>query len=142
IFHAAIEAVGAGQSVVDVGWLPPEALPVHWALAQVALWPMDDTLINRTKCPVKLTDLLGAGLPVVAESVGQVTEYLAPEAGGIVVAPGDQPAFAAATAALLEAPARAASLGTAGRLRLEREFGWPLQAAKAESLYRQIGARA
>jgi len=31
----------------------------------VALYPFDDNLINRTKCPVKLTDLLYAGIPVV-----------------------------------------------------------------------------
>lgn len=140
-FWAAIEAAGLGRSVVEVGWLAPEALPVHWALARVALWPMDDTLINRTKCPVKLTDLVGAGLPVVAESVGQVTEYLTPEAGGITIAPGDGRAFAMATVTLLQDPARATTLGASGRARLEREFGWPLQATKAESLYRQIGAR-
>lgn len=138
-FRAALEAAGVRHSMIDVGWQPPEALPVHWALARVALWPMDDTLINRTKCPVKLTDLVGAGLPVVAESVGQVTEYLAPDAGGVIVAPGDVQAFAAATVALLQAPERAAVLGAAGRARLAREFGWPLHAATAEALYRQSG---
>lgn len=138
VFRRAIEAVGAAESLVDVGWLPRETLPVHWALAQVALWPMDDTLVNRTRCPVKLTDLLGSGVPVVAEQVGQVGEYLAPEAGGVMVPPGSGDAFAAAAVSLLQSPDRAKALGNAGRERLTRSFGWPVQAARAEALYREL----
>lgn len=140
-FRHALTQAGVGGTVVEVGWLEPAELPTHWALATVGLYPMDDTLINRTKCPAKLTDLLGAGLPVVGERVGQIGEYIAPGAGGIAVETGDMAAFAAATVALLRDPAGAAALGAAGQARLHARFGWPTLAATAETLYATLHSR-
>ena len=44
--------------------------------AQVALYPMRDTLINRAKCSAKLLDLMVLGCPIVTHRVGQQGEYL------------------------------------------------------------------
>ncbi len=61
---------------VDAGWLPEAELPATLRAADVGLYLMEDTLLNRTKCPVKLVDMAAVGLPVVAEAVGQVPEYV------------------------------------------------------------------
>jgi glycosyltransferase involved in cell wall biosynthesis len=134
-FHAAMEALGASESVVDVGWQSFEALPAHFALAQVALYPMKDTLLNRTKCPVKLADYLQVGLPVVGEGVGQVREYLAGNTGGILVPAGDDDAFVAAILRLFRHPAEARRMGEAGKKRLATHFDWPIQAERVERFY-------
>ncbi len=134
-FGAALAARGVRHSAIEVGWQPFDALPLHFALARVALYPMEDTLLNRTKCPVKLADYLQAGLPVVGEAVGQVSEYLAGDSGGLLVPWGDDDAFVAATLHLLRHPQEAATRGRAGQQRLAAHFDWPIQAARVEALY-------
>lgn len=133
-FAALLAMAQVADTVVPAGWVNADELPAHFALADVALYPMDDTLINRTKCPVKLADLLAAGRPVVGEAVGQVTEYLA-DGAGILVSPGDVEGFAEHVIMLLDEPARAHRIGEAARHRLHENFDWSVQAARLEEFY-------
>jgi glycosyltransferase involved in cell wall biosynthesis len=75
-------------------------------------------------CPVSIIEAMAAGVPVVATRVGGVPE-LVDERTGVLVAPGDHSALAAAVARLLERPELGRRLGEAGRrvarLRLTRE---------------------
>ena len=70
------EAIGLREWIEYAGWVDAAALPDYFAQASAAIHPFDDTLINRAKCSVKLIDLLSAGVPVVADAVGQNTEYI------------------------------------------------------------------
>ncbi|MFZ2948883.1 MAG: glycosyltransferase family 4 protein [Desulfuromonadaceae bacterium] len=67
---------GFAESLVMAGWLEPTEIPDHLAAGDVALYLLDDTLVNRAKCPAKLTELLAAGIPVVGDRIGQAAEYL------------------------------------------------------------------
>src|SRR5439155_15018155 len=96
-----------------VGWAQREDLPDLLAAADVALVPMDDTLVNRCRCSVKLLDLMLAGCAIVAEAVGQAKEYLRDDETGRLVAPGDSNAFADAAIALLQRPSTARRHGRA-----------------------------
>jgi glycosyltransferase involved in cell wall biosynthesis len=96
---------------------------------------MDDTLLNRTKCPVKLADLLAAGVPVVAEAVGQVPAYVVAGETGFLRPSGDVSGLAHDLVALLEDEALQARLAQAARARLEAHFAWGRLAATAEAAY-------
>lgn len=120
------------------GWVAPETLPGYFAQADVALYPFDDTLVNRTKCPVKLLDLLAAGVPVVAEAVGQLAEAIIPGETGLLVRPGDEAAFAAAILALLDDPARRRALGARAAADLRARLTWSHLAATAEQAYQAV----
>jgi len=137
-FQRALTELGVIKSVIDVGWQAFERLPAHFALANVMLYPMRDTLLNRAKCPVKLADMLQFGLPIIGERVGQVAHYLADDVGGLLVPPGDDDAFVAATLRLLRDPTRAEAVGKAGQVRFEQEFDWPIQAKRVERLYESV----
>ena len=63
---------------------------------------MDDNLINRSKCPVKLADMLAVGLPVVAEDVGQVPEYVIQGKTGLLRPSGDVADIASDLVTLLQ----------------------------------------
>ncbi len=134
-FKQALTKLGVVESAIDVGWQAFEKLPTYFALANVMLYPMRDTLLNRAKCPVKLADMLQFGLPIIGERVGQVAHYLAGDVGGLLVPPGDDEAFVAATLRLLRNPMQANALGQAGQVRFEQEFDWPIQAKRVERLY-------
>ena len=118
-----------------VGWVEPERLPSAFAQADVAIYPFDDTLVNRAKCAVKLGDLLAAGVPVVAEAVGQNEAYIRDGETGFLVAPGDVEAFADAVARLLETPALGQRVGRAAARDVEERFGWGRLVETVERAY-------
>ncbi len=64
------------------------------------------------------------GKPVVAGRSGGVTDAVLHEKTGLLVAPEQPEALATAILALLEDPARARSMGEAGRRRVEEELNW------------------
>jgi glycosyltransferase involved in cell wall biosynthesis len=118
------------------GWVEPAQIPALLASADVALVPMDDTLINRARCSVKLLELLAAGLPVVAASVGEVREYISHGESGVLVPPGNVGALAAAVLRLLHDEALRQHLGAGARCAVAR-FAWDALAPLAEQAYGQ-----
>ena len=117
----------AGSSsggITYVGWVAGEALSAYFSRAAVAIYPFDDTLVNRAKCAVKLRDLLAAGVPVVADAVGQNREYIRDGETGLLVEPGDVTAFGAAVVRVLKAPALGDRLGEAAAHDLRQRFAW------------------
>jgi len=139
-FREQLAAAGLLPAVVDVGWTAREVLPAVLAAADVGLYLMDDTLLNRTKCPVKLADMLAAGVPVVAEAVGQVTEYVRDGRTGVVVTSGDVAGLVAAAARLLENPPERGRLGAAARADARARFNWEQLAARAVQAYAAVAA--
>jgi glycosyltransferase involved in cell wall biosynthesis len=121
--------------VTYAGWVPAEALPPYFARADVAIYPFDDTLVNRAKCAVKLLDLLAAGVPVVAEAVGQNRAYVRHGETGWLVPPGDVDAFAAAVSRLLKDTALRERLGQAAARDVRERFTWNRLVTTVEQAY-------
>lgn len=127
--------LGLAHRFVNAGWLEEETLPHVLSAADVGLYLMDDTLLNRTKCPVKLADMLSVGLPVVAEAVGQVPEYVAHNRTGRLRPSGDVPGLAADLIELLQDERIRARLGAGGQEHIATHFSWERLAGIAESAY-------
>lgn len=119
------------------GWVEPSQLRGFFAASDAAIYPYEDTLVNRCKCAVKLIDLLAAGVPVVAEDVGQNREYIRHGVSGLLVPPGEAQIFAAETSALLCNPERRARMGQCAAAWLAREYDWGILARRAEKAYMQ-----
>ncbi len=128
----------ADPEQVDL-WYPgfgtPEILPAYFAAADVAIYPFDDTLLNRTKCPVKLLELLAAGVPVVGDAVGQIAEVVVEDETGHLVRPGDEVAFAEAVLDLLADPARLVRMRPVARADVAARYAWDRLAGTAEEAY-------
>jgi len=121
--------------VTYTGWIAPEEQAAHFAQADVALYPFDDTLLNRTKCPVKLMDLLAAGMPVVGDAVGQIAQTIRPEKTGILIPPEDTTAFIHNLVALLDNAERRRALGTNAAQDARARFSWQTLSECAETAY-------
>lgn len=80
---------------------------------------------------------LARGVPVVASRVGGIPEIVDHEESGLLVAPGDEEALAAAVTRLLADPVWARSLGERGRARALRDFDRPVQLDALEGLFRR-----
>jgi len=131
-----LRQAGLSDPVIFTGWLPAESLPAVFAVADVAAFPYDNSLLNRTKCSVKLIDLLGAGVPVVADAVGQNCEYIESGVSGVLVQPENDAAFGAAIVALLQSPEQRRQLGQAAARQIKTNFDWLHLAAEVERAYR------
>ena len=129
------ERAGIAAAIDYRGWVEPHAIPALLASADLALVPMDDTLINRARGLAKLLELMAAGLPIVAGQVGQVAEYIQDGRSGLLVAPGDPAALARATLALLADSALRARLGQGARARVAQHYTWDALALAAERAY-------
>jgi glycosyltransferase involved in cell wall biosynthesis len=131
------QRAGVAPAVDYRGWVEPAHIPLLLASANAAIVPMDDTLINRARCSVKLLELMAAGLPIVAGRVGQVAEYLDDERSGLLVPPGDPAALAQAALRLLndDDGSLRERLGKAARERAIRDFSWDRLVGEAERAY-------
>ena len=123
--------------LVYAGWGTAENLPLCFALADVAPYPFDDTLLNRTTCPRKLMDLQAAGVPVVADAVGQISEAVESGRTGLLVPPGDERAFIEALLLLLESPQRCRAMGLTAQASISRRYGWDRLSRTAEWAYQR-----
>jgi glycosyltransferase involved in cell wall biosynthesis len=133
-----MQEAGIADRLVYVDWVKPGELPAYFAAADVAIYPYDDTLINRTKCSVKLIDLMAAGVPVVADDVGQNGEYIEHGVSGLLVPPGETDAFANSVVKLLRDESLRAKLGRGAQKRVFEEFNWARLVARVEEAYRGI----
>ncbi len=122
-----LASTGVTDRVRLAGWVPVSELPDYLSAATVAYYPLDDTLLNRAKCPMKLVDLLAAGCPVVADAVGQANEYIEDGVSGRLVPAGDEPAAVEALLEIIRRPELARRLGQAGRERIRSHFRWDHQ---------------
>ncbi len=136
----ALEASAAGlPNLVFVGYQPAERLDEVLASADIHVVVLREGLA-RSSVPSKIYSILAAGRPVVA-SVDPDTELprMIDEAGcGVAVAPGDQPAFDAAVAALIDDPGGRATMGRRGRAYVERCMSPQTAAGAYEALFSEL----
>ena len=110
-------------------------MPGYFARADVAIYPFDDTLVNRTKCAVKLLDLLAAGVPVVAEAVGQNAVTIKHGVSGFLTPPGDAAAMAEAVLDLLADPSLRGRIRQGAQRHVREHLTWEHLSARVEAAY-------
>ncbi len=134
-FLSLAKDAGFSSRITWVGRIDSETVPAYFTAADLAIYPLEDSLLNRARCPAKLVDLLTAGLAVVADDVGQVGEYIEHLSTGYVVSPDDTEAFARGVVQLLRDDDLRGRLGKEARRRVSGSFDWARLAAVAESAY-------
>jgi len=127
------------DSVIYVGWAKPEELPGYLAVADVAIYPYDDTILNRAKCPGKLVELMGEGKAVVAESVGQIHEYIKDNESGILVPPNNIEMFAEKIIEVLRNKTLRKKLEGGAKQRIWSQFNWDTMVNTIEKAYGLAG---
>jgi glycosyltransferase involved in cell wall biosynthesis len=91
--------------------------------------------------PLVTLEAMAAGVPVVASAVGGIPDQVRHDKEGLLVPPGDTGAIGEAIVALLRDPARARSLGEAGRRRATSEFSHAAMVRRIEDVYREVLGR-
>jgi glycosyltransferase involved in cell wall biosynthesis len=91
---------------------------------------------------VAIVEAMVAGLPVVSTDVWGIPEAVVHGETGIIHAPGDQDALAAALIALLNDRARARALGLAGRTRALTRFSRDVLVGQTRAIWEGVAQSA
>jgi glycosyltransferase involved in cell wall biosynthesis len=127
--RARAEAQAPGHVDFSIGFIPHQELPARFAGATMLVNPSLSETFGMT-----LIEAMAVGLPVIATRVGGIVEVVDDGVTGILVAPNDPRALAAAICALLREPQRAKEMGAAGRSRVLQHFTWERVLASYETL--------
>ena len=126
---------GASHGIVLLGWQPPQVLPGLLASMDGALFPVLDSPLTRAKSPMRLLDVLAAGVPAATQAVGEYGSYVVDGETGLLTAPGDATALAAAVVRLLDDVQLARRLGAEAARRTAVDHAWPRLAEAALAAY-------
>jgi colanic acid/amylovoran biosynthesis glycosyltransferase len=96
---------------------------------------------NRDGMPTVLLEAMALGVPCVSTHVTGIPELIDDGVSGLLVEPRDPAALAEALKQVLDDPARARTMGTRARRRIENDFDIRRNAAELRALFRQ-GAQA
>jgi glycosyltransferase involved in cell wall biosynthesis len=88
--------------------------------------------------PMTLLEAMAAGRPIIATSVGGVTEIVIPSETGWLVPPSDPRSFAEAILELAADPKRRRAMGEKARARFEREYGVELMVGRYAELLSEV----
>jgi len=58
------------------GHVEPAQVPAYLLASDVLLFPIEDTVANRARCPNKTFQYIGANRPIVTNRVGEVAKHL------------------------------------------------------------------
>ncbi len=109
----------ASRGITNVrllGAVEPERVPLLYAEHDAGVVPLRDRPIFAGALPTKLFEVLAAGRPVILASRGEAAEFVRETTAGLVVAPEDPSALAAAFKRLQSTPHEALiDMGQSGR---------------------------
>ena len=119
-----IKDKGLGDSVIFGGWINFKDIPKYLAIGDVAIYPFDDTPLNRAKCPGKLIELMTAKRAIVANNVGQIKEYIEDGKSGLLVDVKDNMQFASLVVKILTDHNLQSKLEINSKERILTSFSW------------------
>ncbi len=99
---AGLMGAGVGDQVEWLDYAPGRLHELVTSRDLVAVYPLDDDLTNRARCPAKIVELMSLEIPVVAEAVGEASNYLGSLASVCLAPPGDANAFCELVSKLVE----------------------------------------
>ena len=123
----ALRKLAADLNLTNVTFLDSvelKTLPSLLSIAELALITLRKARVTMGARPAKAFVMMAAAKPIVLAAVGEAENLVRASGAGIVVPPDDPRAMANAIQTLLDDPALAKQIGTAGRTYVERYFEW------------------
>jgi glycosyltransferase involved in cell wall biosynthesis len=131
------DELGLGARVELPGWIGPRERTAELERAAVFCLPS-----HAEGLPMAMLEAMAAGKAVVASKVGAIPEAIMDGDNGLLVAPGDSQALAAALASVLADAALRERLGRRARATVEQHYSLDAVGARLGAIYHELeGAR-
>lgn len=128
-----------GSELVDfLGWLDRPSLVREMGRSRVGLVLYRKTENSLRGDPIKLYELMGAGLPVIVSDMPRWRDLVLKNNCGIMVDPEDSDACAAALSRLLDDPEEAEAMGRRARATIHADHQWSVDEARLLGLYERL----
>jgi glycosyltransferase involved in cell wall biosynthesis len=122
---------GLGESVRFLGNISIEDLRDWYAASTVVAYPT----YHHEGVPRGILESQAMGVPVVAYASGGIAEGILPGKSGFLLPPGDIQGLTMRLREILSSPPMRISLGSCGRLEIEKRFSLPALADRHEQFY-------
>ena len=132
---------GVAAEVVFTGQVPHDEVPAYYAQFDVFVVPRRDERAARFVTPLKPFEAMASGVPLVVSDLPALVEVAAPDERGLRFPADDVDGLVAALERLLDDPALAARLGSAGRAWVAAEQTWASNGRRYRDLYEHLGVR-
>jgi glycosyltransferase involved in cell wall biosynthesis len=128
--------LGVSEKVTFDGVVDSDRIAALFAGCDALVLPAIITETGDTEgLGVVLIEAMGYGKPVIASSAGGIVDIVAHEDTGLMVAPGDAQALAAAIGRAMDDPEALAAIARRGSEFAERRFGWDAIVGDLKAVY-------
>lgn len=134
----AIRAAAEGPLVEYHEWLTRSEVRDLYGSVQAGLVVLHPEPRFMTSYPVKMFEYMAAGLPVIASDFPLWRTIIDDAKCGILVDPLDPAAIARAVEWVMLNPEEAEEMGERGRLAVESQYNWDVEARKLIALYHRL----
>jgi len=128
-----IKSLDLSRNVMFTGWQPYHKYSLYLGASNVLLLPMQDTIFDRARSPLRLGDYLAAGRPIIATALPEVEKIVSH--CGLVAAPNDAKDFGEKLSKILQNADLSEEMGKRARELAERKYSWQILAQKLEQIY-------
>jgi glycosyltransferase involved in cell wall biosynthesis len=135
IYEARAQGLGITERVIFAGRVSDAELPRYYRLAEVTTLP---SVTMGEAFGLVLVESMACGTPVIATNLPGVRTVVDHGRTGLLVAPNDATALAAAIARVLSDDAERRAMGQRGRAKVEAYYDWKQIGTNLEDLYRQV----
>lgn len=117
--------LGLDECVEFSGWVEHETIARVLSSSDLCLAPDPSNPLNDLSSMIKISEYMAMARPIVSYDLAE--SRFGAGAAAVFAAPGDHAAFARLTSELLDDPERRATMGAAGRARVEQLLAWEHQ---------------
>lgn len=134
-YAARAEALGVSARVVFAGRVGDEALPLHYAAADISVLP--STTLGEA-FGLTLIEAMACGKPVIASNLPGVRAVVSDGEDGLLAEPGNATDLAEKIQTLINNPLRRRAMGQRGQAKVEAKYAWPKVVEHLEEVYQNV----
>lgn len=127
----------AKDNITFTGEQPFERVKLYLAAADCLVMPMENSVFEKARFPIRLGDYMAAGRPIISNAVGEVKDVLS-RGCGIICLPDDVKGFSDIMVRIIEDKRLQREISGKARAMADAEYAWGILAQDLESVYKKL----
>jgi len=128
-----VDALGLGERVRFLGFVPNEELPRYYRRSDIFVLPSETESFGLV-----FAEAMSCGLPILASNVGGIPETVRDGIDGLLCPPGDPASLRKNILRLIESAPTRAEISISQRQRILEHYPWEHIAARYAEVYRSV----